>query len=61
MKFEKWAELNKISKFLKQHNQSKAAWNAAIDEAVKVVDVKDSEFPDSLIQQVIILIKELKQ
>jgi len=32
----------------------------AIDEAIKAVNVKDSEFPDSLEQKVIVLIEELK-
>jgi len=59
MDFEEWW-VNKDKGNFFDKCRAKEAWNAAIDEAVKVVDVKDSEFPDSLVQQVIVLIKELK-
>ena len=41
---------------------SKTAWNAALDEAIKSVDSRGkSDFPDSLIEQVIIRLEKLKE
>ena len=61
MTFEEWAEKNKIPKFIKRHKESKAAWDAAINEAINAIDVKNSDFPSSLVRQVVILLKNIKE
>jgi len=61
MNYDEWAKENDIYGFLIQYTESKKAWDAAIEEAVKAVNVENSEFPNSLVQQVVILIEGLKE
>ena len=63
MDFEKWwfnNELN-LDFYNFEKEEAEKVWNAALDEAVKAVDTRGkSDFPDGLIEQVIITIKALK-
>lgn len=63
MKFEEWIKENPwYSSTCSVNDWAKSAYNSAIDEAVKIVDARgQSDFPDSLIEQVVIKIKQLKE